>query len=285
MITAAARLGTRIPRAPPLHRERHDQHRDHGGMVREIGQQRQLVLDLRIGDEPGKSADARLGHGIIGRRDRADHGQHEQKQIGDHHAPQPGGGGVNHGDQRGEHDRGVGVEAEQHARDLDRGERDRGHDHHVEEHAEIDGAEAAQEGGRRAGIAQLVEIDVGQRARPAPQLGVEEHGHHAGDEKGPPQPIHADAAGAHQIGHEIGRVGGKGGRHHRGAEQPPRQLAAGQEILLEAAARPLGEHQTDDERDRAVDRHHNPIDPLKLHGGSASRVRTARVCNGPRSSR
>jgi len=73
--------------------------------------------------------------------------------------------------------------------DLYCGEGNRRHNRNVEEDAEIDGAEAAQEGGRHAGIAQLVEINVGQRARPAPQLGVEEHGHHTGDEKGPPQSI------------------------------------------------------------------------------------------------
>ena len=61
----------------------------------------------------------------------------------------------------------VRVEAEQDAGDLYCGEGKRRHNRNVEEDAEIDGAEAAQEGGRHAGIAQFVEINVGQRARPA----------------------------------------------------------------------------------------------------------------------
>jgi len=88
----------------------------------------------------------------------------KEKQVGHDDAPQSGGRRIDYGYQRREHDRCVGVEAEQHARDFDRGERDRRHDHHIEEDAEIDGAEAAQEGGGGARIAQLVEIDIGQRA-------------------------------------------------------------------------------------------------------------------------
>ena len=61
--------------------------REHGGGIGKIGEQRKLVGDRRIGNQPCKPADARLRHGVIGRSDRADHRQDEEQQIGDHDAP------------------------------------------------------------------------------------------------------------------------------------------------------------------------------------------------------
>ena len=60
--------------------------------------------------------------------------------------------------------------------------------------AEIEGAEAAQEGGGFAGVADFGEFDVGHDAGAAPQAGVEEDGEHAARDEVPPQPVARDAA-------------------------------------------------------------------------------------------
>ena len=78
--------------------------------------------------------------------------------------------------------------------DLGGGEVHRRHDDAVEEQAEVDGAEAAQDPGRLPGIADLVELEVREHARAAPEPGVEEHRHHPGEQEAPPEPVLGDAA-------------------------------------------------------------------------------------------
>ncbi len=217
-------------------------------------------------DEAGEAAHFRLCQREVGRRDRADHGDHEQQQIGDHHTPKPRGGGVDDRNRPGDEHGGVLVHAEQHAGDLDRRQRDRGHDHHVEEDAQVERPEAAQERGDPAGIAQLVEADVGERARAPPQLRVEEHRAHAGDQERPPQPVLAHAAGAHHVGDQVGRVGGERGRHHGGAEQPPRRFPPREEELPGPLTRAASEEKTHGQDHAAVKGDHEPVESGKLHG-------------------
>jgi hypothetical protein len=50
-VAATAGLGARIPRAPPLHGKRHDEHGEHGRGIGKIREQRQLVVHEGIGHQ------------------------------------------------------------------------------------------------------------------------------------------------------------------------------------------------------------------------------------------
>src|SRR5881296_1841581 len=176
---------TGIPGAPPLHGERHDENGGCGAPVREIGQERQATGHCRVVEQPRQTADLWQPQRDDGRQHGADHRDRELDEVGQHDTRQPGAGGVDHGDGTADEDRGLAIPAEHHAGDFGRREIDGRHDHDVEEHAEVDRAKSAQERGGLAGVAQLVERDIGERRRSPPQLGVEEHGANAGDGKGP----------------------------------------------------------------------------------------------------
>ncbi len=104
----------------------------------------------------------------------------------------------------------------------------------VDRDAEIEGAEASQECGRFAGIADLREFDIGHDAGAPPQARVEEHGQHAAGDHAPPQPIPGDAAYGDHSGDRERRVGGEGCGHHGGPGEPPRDIAAREEKFVDA---------------------------------------------------
>ena len=125
------------------------------------------------------------------------------------------------------------VDAEDQLQDLDHREVDPAEDDAVDGDAEIERAEAAQEGGGFAGVADLGEFDIGHDAGAAPQAGVEEDGEHAAGDEVPPQPVAGDAAHRDHAGDGERRVGGEGGGDHGSAGQPPGDVAAGEEEFVD----------------------------------------------------
>ena len=99
------------------------------------------------------------------------------------HAPEPGDRGEEDRDRRGEEEGALHRPAEDDVADLGGGEIHRRHDDAVEEETEVDGAESADEGGGLAGVADLVELEVGEDAGAAPHAGVEEDRGHPGEEE------------------------------------------------------------------------------------------------------
>ena len=158
------------------------------------------------------------------------------------------------------------AETEQHSGNLAGGQVHGGHDDAVEEQAEVEGAEAAHGAGGLAGVAELVEFQVGEDAGTAPQPRVEEHRRHAGEGKGPPLPIAGYSLGAHEVGHQVRRVARKGGGHHGKAGQPPRNRAAGGEEFRCALAGALADKQRGRETDGDRGKRNDPVDRVQLHG-------------------
>ena len=192
-------------------------------LLREVRQQAQVVepagpLHRRhLRDQRMQPADLRRRHGEVGRRDHRRHLHEELDHVDDEHAPQPGERGERHVEHADQQQRLPAIEAEQDAGDLARRQVHRRHDQAVEEQAEVDGAEAAQRRRGAAGVAQLVELEVGQDAGPPPQPGVEEDRRHAGQHERPPHPVAGDAVAPHDVGDQVRRVGAEGRRHHRQA--------------------------------------------------------------------
>ena len=160
------------------------------------------------------------------------------------------------------------LEAEEDAGDLARGQVDRRHDHAVEQQAEIDGAEPAHDAGRVPRVADLVELEVREDAGSPPQLGVEEHRRHTGEDKRPPDPVAGDAVAPDDVGDEVGGVAAEGGRHHREPGEPPGHRAPGGEELGGVAARPPREEQRRDEAHEQRDGHDHPIERGEDHGAT-----------------
>ena len=136
----------------------------------------------------------------------------------------------------------------------------------VDRDAEIERAEAAQEGGGLARVADLGELDVGHHAGAAPEPRVEEDGQHAAGDHVPPEPVAGDAVARDHAGDDQRRVGGEGRRDHRRAGQPPRDVAAREEELGRAAARAPGVVQPDRQVQREVAGDDEPVDQGERHG-------------------
>ena len=164
------------------------------------------------------------------------------------------------------------VEPEQNRRDLARGEVHRGHDHAVEEQAEVHRAEPADDAGGLARVADLVELEIGQHARPPPQPRVEEHGRDAGQHERPPHPVAGHAVAPHDVGDEVRRVAAEGRGHHRQAGQPPRHRAAGGEELRRVLAGAPAEEQRRREADDQGGGHDQPVEQLEPHRGQYTRT-------------
>ena len=156
-------------------------------------------------------------------------------------------------------------DAQHQLQDLDHRQVDPSEDDAVDGDAEVEGAEAAQEGGGFAGIADLGEFDVGHDAGAAPQAGVEEDGEHAAGDEIPPQPVARDAAHRHHAGDGQRSVGGEGGGHHRRAGQPPGDVAAGEEELIDVLAGAGLVVEADGEVEEEVERDYQPVDGRELH--------------------
>ena len=98
---------------------------------------------------------------------------------------------------------------------------------------EIDGAEAADDAGGLAGVAQLVELEIGEHAGAPPQARVEEDRGHAGEHEGPPLPVAGDALRADEVGDQVGRVAAEkvvatieSPASHQGTERPEAKNSA-----------------------------------------------------------
>ena len=221
--------------------------------MREVRKEVELRRHGGVGDERVEPAHVpeREHH----RHDRAHHHEREEEEVRVHHPAQAA-------------ERGV----DDHA-DLDRAERHERHHDEVEQDAEVESAETAQERGRLPRIAQLVELDVRRHAGTPPQLRVHEHGEHPREEERPPLPVAADAAlVADQLREEVRAVRGRGGGHHRDAEQPPGHRPPREEELLRARrALPARERRNQDQHEekqpdhRPVEAHH------RLRGSSKQR--------------
>jgi hypothetical protein len=125
--------------------------------------------------------------------------------------------------------------AEENGGDADHGFDDPAEDEAVHEGAEVDGAEAAEEGGGFALVAELDKFDVGENFCAAPVAREEEDGHHAAEALRPPEPVAGDAVAGDEAGDEERRVGGECGGDHGSAGEPPGNVAAGDEKFLGTA--------------------------------------------------
>ena len=135
----------------------------------------------------------------------------------------------------------------------------------VHEQAEVDGAEAAQEGGRFAAITDLGKLYVGEQSAAPPETGEEEDGHHAGEQRSPPEPVSADALGVDQAGDDQRRVGGKGGGDHRGSGQPPVHAAAGDKVVIHTFGGALAEAEAEQDGDCEISEDGQPIEKREGH--------------------
>ena len=132
--------------------------------------------------------------------------------------------------------------------------------------AEVERAEAAEEGRAVAAVANLGELDVGHHVRAPPQSREEEHREHAAHQHVPPQPVAGDAIRRDDTGDDERRVGGERRRDHRRAGEPPRHIAARDEILLEAFAAALRVQQPDSGRQAEIGDDNQPVDRGQVHG-------------------
>ena len=237
---------------------------------------RQLV------DEPRQAADLRRLQREPRGRDDGGHLDEELDHVDDEHAPQARMRGEYHVEDAHAEERLPALEAEEDAGDLAGGQVDRRHDHAVEEKPQIHRAESAHDARRVARIADLVELEVGEHARPAPQPGVEEDRRHAREHERPPHPVAGDAVAPDDVGDEVGRVAAEGGGDHREPREPPRDGAARREELRSAAARPLGKEQRRDEADEQRDRNNHPVERGEDHGATLYPKSTGRSSGGSR---
>ena len=205
-------------------------------------------------------------HREVGGGDHRRHHHHELDHVDDEHAPEAGVGGEDDVEHPDEHERLPAGQAEQHAGDLARRQVDGRHDHAVEEQTEVDGAEPAHHAGGGAGVADLVELEIGHHPGAAPQPGVEEHRRHAGQGERPPHPVAGDALAADDVGDEVRRVAGKRRRHHRQSGEPPRHRPPRDEELRGALAGPPAEEQRRHEADQQRGGDDDPVDQRQVHG-------------------
>ena len=270
-VASAARLGARIPHRPPQHGNRDHENGERVLGIGEVRQNRERgrVAAAKMRDEPVQAADARRVDREVRRRERRAHRDAELNHVGDHHAPETRSRGEDDRNHDADRERLPARPAEEDAGDLHQREVDRRDDPAVEEQPEIDRAEAAHERGRAPGVAQLVELEIGKHARAAPEPRVKEDGRHAGEQKRPPQPVFGDAAVAHQVRHEIRRVGRERRRDERDPDQPPRRLASGGKELGNIAPGAARQH---DRRQKAHAQGNDDDDPIErrqVHGASA----------------
>ncbi len=133
---------------------------------------------------------------------------------------------------------------------------------------EVERAEAAQERGRPPAVADLGELHVGHHLRPPPEPRVEEDRQRAAHDEVPPDPVAGDAVRGDEAGHDERRVGGERRRDHRGAREPPRHGAPGDEVLLERLAAPLREGDPDADRKDEIRGDDAPVEDGEVHRAS-----------------
>ena len=149
--------------------------------------------------------------------------------------------------------------------DAGHGLGDPSEDDAVHEQAEIDGAEAAQKGRGLAAVTDLGELHVGEQSAAPPEAGEEEDGHHAGEQRAPPEPVSADALGVDESGDDQRSVGGKGGGDHGGSGKPPVDVAAGDKIVIDTLGRALAEVEAEQDGDGEIAEDGQPIEKREGH--------------------
>ena len=170
------------------------------------------------------------------------------------------------------------IEAEQNAGNLARRQIHRRHDHAVEEQAEIHRAEAAHDRRGFAGVADLVELEIGQDARPAPQARVEEDRRDAREHERPPHPVARDAVAPDDVRDQIRRVAAERRRHHRQTGEPPGHGAARREELRRALAGAPAEEQRGHETDQKRQRDDEPVEGARVTRGNPNTEKTRIYC-------
>ena len=135
----------------------------------------------------------------------------------------------------------------------------------VHEQAKVDGAKAAQKGGRLAGVAHLRELHIGQQSRAPPQTGEEKNRHHARRQEAPPEPVSGDSLPINEPGYNQGSVGGEGCGHHRRPRQPPGDAASGDEVIVHALAGTPAKVQAEDQGDGKISGNRRPIEKGEVH--------------------
>jgi len=170
-VAAAARLRARVPRGPPVdgnvNEERDGGHPDRRDVGDKAEERAARTAQFRL---HGFHAADRV-HGGHGQHDHHGHLDEELEKVGDEHAPETGKAGDERreGDDADHHPERLTLgDAEHQPENLDHRQVDPPEDDAIHQHAQIDGAEAAQEGGRFAGVAQLGELDIGGDARAPP---------------------------------------------------------------------------------------------------------------------
>ena len=231
-VSASTGFGPRIITRPPLYGERNEEDRNpHFGVIK-IRPDGQLARDVRMGQQFFHAPHLRQVHHVKAGGHGPAHGEHELEKVGPQDGPQPAIGAEEQSD-AARHAKGHPPRpTEQDAPQLDGGQADGGHHKHIEHQPQIDGAEAPEEGAPFAAIAQFVEFNVSKDAGAAPELGIDEDGHHARQEESPPGPIARHTLLAHEVRDEVRRVRAERGGHHGRAEQPPGHGASAEEIIV-----------------------------------------------------
>ena len=266
-VAPAPRLGAGIPDRPPLNRDRDQEHRQRHRPVAEVRQQVEGVGG-DLPEQPRQPADRRLRQREVRRREAAGQGDAELDRVGDQHPPEPRHRGEEDRDDRADHQRPPHRPAQHDVGDLGGGEVDRRHDDAVEQEAQVDRPEAAEHRRRLPRVADLVELEVGQHPRAAPELGVEEDGGHSRQQERPPEPVLGHPALPDHVGDEIRGVGAERRGDHGNADQPPGRGPARGEEFGGAGPRALGEEEGGEEGDDDGDGDDDPVDRREVHRGS-----------------
>ena len=150
------------------------------------------------------------------------HDYHEKKEVRIYRTTKSAKRGVYYGCNGSDYDYSPLVNAEKHLANLDGGEHHQSRGDHVEHYSEIYRTESAQEGGGLPRIAQFVELDVALRAGTHPQLRIDKHRHHAGQQKRPPLPVFAETRIPDEFGEHVRGIRGCGCGAHGHTDKPPR---------------------------------------------------------------
>ena len=285
-VPAAARLGSGIPKRPPLHAKEHREsdhrkrpHRLICERTRKIGKERRRVAGCRSRRD-GHRMEFRKQrvhpsngvHRIPGNADDDGHFQHKLEKVRPQNAPQTAKRHVQarERNQNQNADQLRGGFAQSQADGHDSGHRfgDPPENQAVHQQAEIQRAKPTQKCRGLPGIAHFRELHVSEKTRTPPQSREKKDGHHAGGQKAPPKPIAGNAISVDESGDHQRRVRGKRRRNHRGSRKPPRNVAPRNKIIFRALPRAASEIQAENQCDEQIARDGSPIGSGKCHRGS-----------------
>src|ERR1043165_16023 len=278
-VAAAARLGARIPRRPPVHAEERgdgdDRERPGVAAVRPEGED---VGGAAAGRAGGRAGGMRAAEGFRqraraadgaprddGEDDRAAHLEAVLQAVRRCDAPVAGEDGVGEGDAEGDGEGAPLRDAEGAGEDLGHAEVHPPHDDDVDDERQVRGAEAARERRRLSGIPHLRQLDVGDDFGAPPQPREEEDGEHARGEHRPPQPVARDAVFHDHLGDGQRRVGGERRRHHGRAGEPPRHRAMRDEVVEHRPLRLADEGGGDADGEDEVAGDDEEVDESQVH--------------------